>query len=225
MSSVATSKIAYLKMIDIFQDLSRPEIEEMDAALTMTTCRKGKVFFQPEDTSEVLFVLKRGAVQFYKISADGKKLVVDTAEAGTVFGEMSLLGQEMQSTFAEATEDCLLCVMSRHDVERMVMQKPQVGLRMMQLLSSRVRHAETQLEALAFKSLAARLASLLLELGKHSNGDIRGYTHQDFADHVGVYRETVTQTLNEFKTAGIITTGRKKVTILNAAALQKMAEI
>lgn len=220
-----TQKIAYLKTIDIFQDLSQPEIQEIDAALTMSTCQAGKVFFRPEDSTEVLFILKKGRVQFYKISADGKKLVVDTAEAGTVFGEMSLLGQEMQSTFAEAAEDCVLCVMSRYDVERLVIQKPQVGLRMMQLLTSRVRHTEKQLENLAFKSLAARLAELLLELGLPTGGEIRGYTHQDFADRVGVYRETVTQTLNEFKSAGIIETGRKRITILDSQALEKISTI
>jgi len=225
MDAAAAPKIAYLKTIDIFQDLSQPEIEEMDSALTMTTCRKGRVFFQPEDTTEVLFILKKGQVQFYKISSDGKKLVVDTAEAGTVFGEMALLGQKMHDTFAEASEDCVLCVMSRHDVERLVIEKPQVGLRMMQLLTSRVHRAEKQLEDLAFKSLAARLAALLLELGEKSGGDIRGFTHQDFADRVGVYRETVTQTLNEFKAAGFIKTGRKRITILDAAALQSVAEI
>ncbi len=220
-----TLKIAYLKTIDIFQDLSQPEIQKMDSALTMSTCRAGKVFFRPEDTTEVLFILKKGRVQFYKISPDGKKLVVDTAEAGTVFGEMALLGQEMHDTFAEATEDCVLCVMSRFDVERLVMNKPQVGLRMMQLLSSRVHRAEKQLEALAFKSLSARLAALLLELGAPSGGDIRGYTHQDFADRVGVYRETVTQTLNEFKSAGIIETGRKHIKILDAGALEALSAV
>ncbi len=224
MGTAVTPKIAYLKTIDIFQDLSQPEIEQMDALLTMTTCRRGKVFFQPEETTEVLFILKKGRVQFYKISPDGKKLVVDTATSGTVFGEMSLLGQEMQNTFAEATDDCLLCVMSRRDVERLIMDKPQVGLRMMQLLSSRMRHVEDKLEALAFKSLAARLAALLLKLRAQSSGDIQGYTHQDLADRVGVYRESVTQTLNEFKSAGIIDTGRKRISILDIAALTDVAE-
>ena len=217
-----TRKFDYLKTIDIFQDLSKQEIEKMDSTLAMSTCISGKVFYRPEDTTEVLFILKKGRVQFYKISPDGKKLVVSEAEAGTVFGEMSLLGQTMHNTFAEAVGDCVLCVMSRYDVERLVMEKPQVGLRLMQLLSSRVKTVETQLESLAFKSLSARLAKLLLELADVEQNVI-GYTHQDLADRVGVYRETVSQTLKEFKSAGIIETGRKQVSIIDKSTLGDIA--
>jgi CRP-like cAMP-binding protein len=37
---------------------------------------------------------------------------VATLGPGTIFGEMGLVGQDMHSKFAEAIEDCLLCVMS-----------------------------------------------------------------------------------------------------------------
>ncbi len=216
-------KIGYLKMIDIFQDLSRQEIQQMDKSITMSTCKAGKVFYQPEDRAQVLFILKKGRVQFYKISPDGKKLIVSTIGPGTVFGEMSMLGQGMHNTFAEALDDCLLCVMSRHDVEYMILNKPQVGLRIMQVLSGRLTESEARLENLAFKTISGRLASLLLKHYHQSGPEVKGFTHQDLADTIGTYRETVTQTLNEFKSAGIIKIGRKRIEILDAAALEDMA--
>ena len=71
-------KIGYLKTIDIFQDLSKEEMLKIEKSITMSTCKAGKVFFRPEDTAQVLFILKRGRVQFYKISPEGKKLIVST---------------------------------------------------------------------------------------------------------------------------------------------------
>ena len=106
-------KIGYLQMVDIFQDLTEQEMEEIDRATTMSTCRRGKILYMPEDTSEVLFLLKKGRIQLYRISPDGKKLVIDTIGPGAVFGEMALIGQGMHNTFAEAIEDCVLCVMGR----------------------------------------------------------------------------------------------------------------
>ena len=41
------SKIGYLKMVDIFQDLTEDEIEEIDRATTMTSCRRGRIFYMP----------------------------------------------------------------------------------------------------------------------------------------------------------------------------------
>jgi CRP-like cAMP-binding protein len=217
-------KISYLKMVDIFQDLSSADMKEMDRTTTMSTCRRGKIFYQPQDTSEVLFILKKGRVQLYRLSPEGKKLVVATIGPGTIFGEMAIIGQGMHNAFAEAAEDCLLCVMSRHDVERLVLGKPSVALRIMELMASRLSEAESQLEDMAFKSIPTRLALLLLRLRDDQGDCIYGYTHQDLAEAIGTYRETATQTLNEFKANALIDIGRKRINILDPDGLEAVAE-
>ncbi|MCP4360381.1 MAG: Crp/Fnr family transcriptional regulator [Chloroflexi bacterium] len=221
-----SSKVNYLSHIQVFRDLSPNELAQMDRQLTMSTCRRGKIFYMPEDSGEVLFLLKKGRVQLYRIAPNGKKLVVATLGPGSIFGEMSLVGQGMHNTFAEAVDECILCVMSRSDVERLVREKPEVAFRFVEALGNRVTQLETHLEDIAFKSIPARLASLLLRLDeeKGSKQTVIGYTHQDFSEILGTYRETVTQTLNDFKGDGIINIGRKRVVLLDTAALQKLAE-
>jgi len=217
-------KISYLQMVDIFQGLSREEMKEMDRTTTMSTCRRGKIFYQPQDSSEVLFILKKGRVQLYRLSPEGKKLVVATIGPGTIFGEMAIIGQGMHNAFAEAVEDCLLCVMSRHDVERLILSKPSVALRIMNVLAERLNKAESQLEDMAFKSIPTRLALLLLRLRDDQGDNICGYTHQDLAEAIGTYRETATQTLNEFKANKLIEIGRKRIDILDPAGLEIIAD-
>lgn len=217
-------KIGYLQMVDIFQDLTEDEIEEIDRATTMSSCRKGKILYMPEDTSEVLFLLKKGRIQLYRLSPDGKKLVIATIGPGSVFGEMALIGQGMHNTFAEATEECVLCVMSRDDLERLLVTKPKVALRIFETLGRRLKEAELRLEEIAFKGIPARLASLLLQLADEQGSDrITGLTHQDLGEQIGTYRETTTQTLNVFKTEGLIEIGRKRITILDREGLKRIA--
>jgi CRP-like cAMP-binding protein len=212
-------------MVDVFQDLSEAEMDEIDRATTMTTCRRGKILYMPEDRSEVLFLLKKGQVQLYRISPDGKKLVIATLGPGAVFGEMALIGQGMHNTFAEATEDSVICVMSRDDVERLLVTKPRVALRIFETLGKRLREAEARLEEIAFKGIPARLASLLLQLSQRQDSDvITGLTHQDLGEQIGTYRETTTQTLNSFKAEGLIDIGRKRITILDREGLQRTSE-
>jgi CRP-like cAMP-binding protein len=219
-------KRAGLSQIEIFQDLSPQEVDEMDRTTTMSTCEPGRVFYAPHDSGEVLFLLKSGRVQLYRLSPEGKKLVVAELGKGAIFGEMSLVGQGMHNTFAEAMEDCMLCVMSRLDVERLLMEKPQVALRFMEAMASRLQEIESKLEDLAFKSIPARLAALLLNLAESvpDNEVIDGYTHQGLAEMLGTYRETTTQILNEFKSQGWIDIGRKRIEILNRAALEHQSE-
>ncbi len=218
-------KIGYLKMVDIFQDLNEEEMEEIDRMTTLTTTRRGKILYMPEDTSEVLFLLKEGQIQLYRISPDGKKLVIATLGPGAVFGEMTLIGQGMHNTFAEATEDSIICVMSRDEVEQLLTTKPRVALRISEALGKRLKEAESRLEEIAFKGIPARLASLLLQLSEREDSDtITGLTHQDLGEQIGTYRETTTQTLNTFKSEGLIDIGRKRITILDRQGLQRIAE-
>lgn len=218
-----SGKAGYLSDTDIFRDLNAKELEELDRMTAMSTCRKGKVFYTPGETGEVLFILKRGRVNLYRINADGKKLVTATIGAGTVFGEMTLVGQGMHDTFAEASEECTLCVMSRSDVEHLLLSKPRVALRFMELMAVRLHEIETRMETVAFKSVPTRIATFLLQLADDETQQIVGVSHQDLADMVGTYRETVTRILNEFRADGYIELGRLNVTILQPGPLRAIA--
>lgn len=217
-----SEKIGYLRSNELFRDLNEKEMEELDRVTSMTTCARGRIFYTPGETGEVLFLLKRGRVQIYRLSVDGKKLVITTLAPGTLFGEMALIGQGMYNTFAEAVEPCTLCAMSRRDVEWLVAKFPKVGIRLLEIMGRRLTEAETRLESLAFKSIPSRLASLLLQLAQ--NNCVEGRTHQDFAEMIGTYRETVTQTLNDFKAQGLIEISRKQIEIRDEARLKQLAE-
>ena len=218
-------KMRYLSELAVFQDLSPREMEELNRITTMSTVQKGRVFYRPEEPGEVVFILKEGKVQLYRISPEGKKLVITTLGSHTLFGEMALLGAKMHNTFAEAVEDCLICVMSRNDLERLILSKPQVALRILEITGRRLRDAEERLENMAFKGIPARLASMLLRLAEEQGtNEITGLTHQDLAESVGTYRETATQVLNDLKAAGYIDIGRKRITVLDVAGLTTVAE-
>ncbi len=219
-----SGKAAFLSDTDIFRDLTSRELEDLERLTAMSTCRRGKVFYTPGETGEVLFILKRGRVNLYRINPDGKKLVTSTLGAGTVFGEMSLVAQGMHDTFAEAAEECTLCVMSRSDVEHLLLSKPRVALRFMEMIAARLKDVETRMETVAFKSVPTRIATFLLQLSENTNGKIEGVSHQDLADMVGTYRETVTRILNEFRSAGYIELGRLNVIILDKQAVQAIAD-
>ena len=218
-------KTGYLAGIDLFRDLSERDMTELERVTTMTAMPRGRVFYRPEDPSEVLFVIKQGRVQLYRISPEGKKLVIATLGAGTLFGEMALPGQQMHNAFAEAMEDCSICIISRPDLERLILDKSSVGMRILELTRKRLSDAEARLEDMAFKGIPARLASLLLRLAADQNSNaVTGLTHQDLAETVGTYRETATQVLNDMKAEGLIDIGRKRIEILDAKRLQSIAE-
>jgi CRP-like cAMP-binding protein len=220
---VAASKLGYLLETEVFRPLSEPERTWLAESTTMVSCERGRVFYTPDEPGEVVFILKRGRVDLYRIAPDGRKLVVATLGPHTIFGEMGLLGQGMYGCYAEATEDSLICVLSRSDLQALIRRNPEVGLRLLAELGARLQQREEELEALAFRSLPARLAMLLLREAD-IYGTIDGYTHQELAERLGTYRETVSQLLGRFRGEGLVAVEPRRIRILDRVGLEAYAE-
>jgi CRP/FNR family transcriptional regulator, cyclic AMP receptor protein len=220
-AGVQPAELGYHLAMNLFHDLLPEEMEEVERVMARQSYRAGRVFYRPGDTGEVLFILKQGVVQLYRMSSEGRKLVTARLEPVSFFGEMSCLGQGMYNTFAETTEDSLIYTMSCHDVERLLLAKPKVAVRILEAVGQRLVNAERQLEEIAFKGLIPRLAALLLRAA--DGAEVKGLSHQDIAERLGVYRETVTNALNELKTAKILNIGRKHITITDRKRLERAA--
>src|SRR5919199_5202607 len=123
----------------------------------------------------------------------------------------------MYDTFAEVTEDSTIVTMNCEVLNRLLATKPEIARRILEAFGRRVLDAERQLEDTVFKGIPARVAALLLREAKGDSVD--GLTHQDIAERLGVYRETATNALNELKSAGLISIGRKHITIHDRARL------
>jgi CRP/FNR family cyclic AMP-dependent transcriptional regulator len=215
-------KLAYLGEADLFRGLNDEDMAEIERSTSMTTTPRGTVFFTPDDTTEVLFIVKKGRVNLYRVTEEGKKLVTATIEPGSVFGEMSLIGQGMHGTFAEAADECTLCVMSRTDVERLIRDHPEVSVSLLEVMAKRLSDAEERLADVAYKSVPARIATTLLRLAGDDNEPVR-LSHQDIADMVGTYRETTTRILNELRVEGLIELKRMQISIVDVEGLREVA--
>jgi CRP/FNR family cyclic AMP-dependent transcriptional regulator len=213
--------VGYLQAIDLFRDVTLRQMEEIDRSLIAQEVPKGKVLYTPGETGEVLYLVRRGAVLVYRMSPEGRKLVLGRLGPNSFFGEMSCIAQGMYDAFAEAAEDSIVFTMSCADVGRLLATNPQVSLRLLEAMGRRVIEAEQQLEEVAFKGLVPRVAALLLKAS--DGGEVRGLSHQDLADRLGVYRETVTGALKALKTVGAIDVGRKRIRILDRGALERSA--
>jgi CRP/FNR family cyclic AMP-dependent transcriptional regulator len=223
--SVDELKARYLSAIDVFRDLPREEVERLAKTTTMFTCPRGRTIYRPGETNEALFLLKKGRVQIVRESADGKRLVSAILGPETFFGEMALIGQRFpRDSAAVAVEDALVCVLSRRDLESLILKHPRVGLRFLEQISARLLDTEAVVEEFAFKSIAARLAGVLLRLaGETPDRTIRA-SHQELADMVATYRETVTLTLHDFRGRGLVELGRRSIRVLDTGGLEALAE-
>lgn len=222
-------KQAYLQENDLFRGLAPSEVAAMGARAPMRRVPAGTVFYAPDKPTEVLFILKEGRVRLYRLGPDGRSLTIAVLDAGSVFGEMAILGQELQETFAEALDPCLLCLMSRQDVKTMLLGDPRIALRIAEILGARLLDAHRQLSGFAFQRAPERLAALLLKRARRPALRLAGaaleirHTHEELADMLGLQRETVTKILNEWSGRGMISLGRGRIRLDMIKEIESLA--
>jgi CRP/FNR family cyclic AMP-dependent transcriptional regulator len=215
--------------VDIFADLSDAEMETIAAAAPMREFAAGELLYSPPQPMETLFILKQGRVRIFRVSADGRALTTAIVTPGTIFGEMLLLGQQMHDNYAEALDKVTVCVMSRRDVEHLLLSDARIAARISEILGNRVSQLERRLSDTVFKSVPERIATTLCLLADQERRRPRGrglqvsLTHEQVAALAGTSRETTTKVLNEFADAGLLRLGRGKFTILDLQRLSAEA--
>ncbi len=232
-----SDKASFLAQSDLFRHLSITEISALEHTVNIITCAAGRILYRPGETGSSLFLLKSGRVQLYHLSTDGRKLITATLAVGACFGEIPLIGQGPQNSFAETIEPASLCVISRNDVEQLLDKYPTIARSLLSIVGQHFVQLENQLINATFRDSHARVATLLLQLAhstqehadNRNNGTtsdtitISGFSHEELAERLGVYRETVTIALRELKDAGAIELGRKHITIRNLTILEQLA--
>lgn len=214
------NKPALLAQIRLFQGLPARELAEIERISTLGSVPKGHTFYHPETTSEVVYILLTGRVHQYRINLDGKKIVTATLQPQAFFDAAALLEEGVPHNFAEAMQESTVLALRRQEFRRLLLAYPQMLMYMLAETNLRLTAVEEKLESVAFKGIMGRLAALLLKLAEQQGSNrVVGYTHQEFAESIGTYRETTTQVLNELRALGCIAIGRKHIDILNAHRL------
>jgi len=216
-------RLALLQENDLFRDLSKAEVDRIARRLPMVMRHRGDIVHRPELEVEALYIVKAGTVAIYRLAHDGRKVVVALVGPGGVFGEMPLIGLRMGATFAEAAEDAALCVISRTNLEDLLMEYPQVSIGLLRALSRRLLAMEERIEELAVLSVPARVARLLLRPADPS-GVIVGFSREELAALLGAARETVSRAIADFRNRGIIESQRRYLRVVDRARLRELCE-
>jgi CRP/FNR family transcriptional regulator, cyclic AMP receptor protein len=183
----------------------------------------GEVIGEPDERNRSLFLVASGRVQLYRTTRDGHRFVIATLGPGSMFGEESLLGGESLDTYAVALEPCTIWTMPRQEAIEISSHEAMFGFGLIQAMGQRLVEAENRLEQMAYSTISGRLAALLLDLAEGDQHNVVHATHQELADMLGTWRETISKTLQDFRRRGLVASGRRQLTILDKEGLEEEA--
>lgn len=197
---------------------------------TTQSLRRHSYVYTPGQPAHALYLLLSGQVSLQMHSSEGRVLTIKVAEPGQLFGHSALESGAHYDTYAQALQPVRLVVVPRAAALEALASTPGVGAALIELLGQHRLTVSRRLDEVAFKSVPARLASVLLEMseqqpeGQRPQKRVARRTHQQLAEMVNAYRETVTKIINQFRDARLLDVDRSGITLLNPSRLRELSQ-
>ena len=219
-------KLSLLRSHPLFRDLPPAVIERLGSYMKTRRVARGTTMFAKGDPGSGLMGVLAGAVKVSVASADGKDIVLNVFREGDIFGEIALLDGRPRTADATAMSDCELIVIERRDFVPFLSSQPDVMLKFIEIVCSRLRRTSEQVQDITFLNLPTRLAKTLLQL----TGGVQGsatptkatITQREISQMIGMSRESTNKQLRAWAKRGWIRLERGGVGVL---ALDKLAAI
>src|SRR5215204_1579141 len=220
-------EVKLLSLVDVLQPLSDEELEEVVTRCPDLRLDTGLEFYGSQEHDGGLFLLEEGHVVIHKITSSGKEITFAVHSAGTVLPALRL-----QDLSARAIESSVLAFMSREDLEYFLRRKPQMGLRLMDLLAENLHLMDVRISEVIHKRVSARLASLIAWL-IDEEGIVVGsgdrvvpypYTHEQLGTIIGATRVTVTVAFGVLQDEGAVELRERRIHVKDLELLQRIAE-
>ena len=220
-------EVKLLSLVDVLEPLSEEELKEVSTRCPTFSLDAGEEFYASSEHDRGLFLLKEGHVVIYRMTSSGKQITFAVHSTGTV-----LPARRLQGLIARAIEPSALTYMSREDLEYFLRRKPQMGLRLMDLLAENLRLMDARVSDVIHKRVSARLASLIAWLIEEE-GIVEGSgdrsipypsTHELLGTIIGARRVAVTLAFKALQDEGAVELRGRRIHVKDLNLLQRIAE-
>jgi CRP-like cAMP-binding protein len=189
---------------------------------------RGRLIYTPSQPADQLLLLSAGQVGLHLMSEEGRALTLRVIEPGQLLGHVALAHGGTYDTFAEALAPVTLYRIPREALLRMIEREPALGLALLEDLGRHRQAVSHLFDEVAFKSVPARLATLLLDMaqsqGSAEPSRVPRRSHRQLAEMINAYRETVTKVINQFRAARLLEIDRSFITLVNPRGLEELAQ-
>ena len=227
MEGISSEVVAeYLDRSNLLHGLTQEERVKLAEQVRVSRHEGGEIVMRQGDPGDRMMIVAEGRLKVSTISPRGSEFLIALHEAGDVVGELALMDGRKRSADVTTLMPCVLLSLNAGVFREFVVGNPAAAMRMMCTMAERLRKTTTLVEETLFLDLPARLArrihALADEFGEPCPEGIRvnhGLTQQEFADSLGVARETVSKQLAVWRDEGLLDVGRRYLIVTGMEGL------
>ncbi len=204
-----------LSKVPIFQHLSQEDMERIHQFIRPSHFQKGESVQLASHYVPKLLVLNRGRAKVSRTDANGNEQVIRILKPGDYIGESAVFGESAVEYDAQALEDSSFCTLDKTHLHQILLDQPDLALKILSDMSQRLQTTEAQLESLGQRPAEQRLLDALRHYaGSESTFTLR-ISKKDLASQIGVRPETLSRLLKRLQVNRLIQIDRKIITILS----------
>lgn len=209
-------------LVPLFNHLDITEQEKINQLIYHRRFQKGEEIFQLGD--EKLVIVARGKMKVYQLSANGKEQLLRVVHPGGYEGENQLFGAKNESLIGEAIEATEVCVLTKKDFNGLLLEYPQLMLKLLQLNAQKSLQLEQQTHFLTMERIEERLATYLLDLAQVQNTThpILPMKMKELATFLGTTPETLSRKFKLLETTGLLARKGKQIERLDQEGLEAL---
>ncbi len=205
------------------------ELADIAARGTVRAFKVGQPIMLQGDPGDTLWIILGGLARVSMVAANGREIVLDYAEPGSVLGEIAFLDGGERTASVEPIEPVEALGLSRAAFAEIIAKHQGLALRLLQAMARRLRQNNTVIEADRAYTSGPRLARFLLRLMMNSSDDAEArlkiaLSQGELGNFAGMSREQINRQLSAWVENGIVALKGGRVTVLDRAALADIAE-
>jgi len=204
----------------IFSHLTEEQLQRIGERCRERVFRKGQVLFYMGDQGGYLYVIKKGAIKVIIEDEEAREVILSILREGEILGDMTLIDGSERSATAITIEETRTLMLAREDFLSLVHEDNELAVRLLILMSSRIRRADRLIWELSFVEVESRLARILLDLAR-KEGIERGdeiqlelrISRQELAALIGASREATSRALKKLQERRLISISGRTIAI------------
>ena len=215
-----------LGQVPHFRGLAAHDLKTIVEAGHLRSFPAEAAIFRQSEPCAGMFVLLKGEVQLRVLGPQGQEHILSIVEPVIMFNEVAVLDGGPNVTTAVAMRDCLTWHIRCEQFHQLLDRYPVVGLGLLRVLAARTRLLIARHEDVAFRSVLARTAKLLLDLSGHGQQTIdrRAHSNRELAAHIATVPEALSRCLRTLSQHGAITLTRTSLRVADPQALAQLAQ-
>jgi len=213
-----------------FERLSPATQEAMATVGRLHKIEAGGYLFHEGDRADAVHVVQTGLLRVERNLVSGRRVLLTLVGPGGYMGELGAFDNSPRSATAAAVLDTELLTITRADFVDQIDRHSDLARDLLMRAAARTRTLTEQLLEAAAGTAAARVAARLVELVEMLQPDSDPpiviqlpITQEELAQWAGLSREGAVGGLRELRNAGVIDTGRMRITIVEPVGLRRWA--